>query len=52
MLPEDRVRFDELVYRRGEEPVDHHLKVRQDIERVINPNPTYNIKKISKVEVK
>ncbi|XP_052758536.1 whirlin isoform X6 [Galleria mellonella] len=26
MLPEDRPRFDELVYRRGEEPVDHHLK--------------------------
>ncbi|XP_050563831.1 whirlin isoform X20 [Spodoptera frugiperda] len=26
MLPEDRARFDELVYRRGEEPVDHHIK--------------------------
>lgn len=24
MVPEDRARFDELVYRRGEEPVDHH----------------------------
>lgn len=27
MLPEDRPRFDELVYRRGEEPADHHIKV-------------------------
>ncbi|XP_047986834.1 whirlin isoform X4 [Leguminivora glycinivorella] len=26
MLPEDRPRFDELVYRRGDEPPDHHLK--------------------------
>ncbi|CAG9784255.1 unnamed protein product [Diatraea saccharalis] len=26
MLPEDRPRFDELVYRRGEEPSDHHIK--------------------------
>ncbi|KAL0849412.1 hypothetical protein ABMA28_013707 [Loxostege sticticalis] len=26
MLPEDRPRFDELVYRRGEEPADHHIK--------------------------
>ncbi|XP_049867613.1 whirlin [Pectinophora gossypiella] len=26
MLPDDRPRFDELVYRRGEEPLDHHLK--------------------------
>ncbi|XP_028166710.1 uncharacterized protein LOC114357338 [Ostrinia furnacalis] len=26
MLPEDRPRFDELVYRRGEEAGDHHIK--------------------------
>lgn len=27
LLPEDRLRFDELVYRRGEEQFDHHIKV-------------------------
>lgn len=27
MLPEDRPRFDELVYRRGDELPDHHIKV-------------------------
>ncbi|XP_052758535.1 whirlin isoform X5 [Galleria mellonella] len=38
MLPEDRPRFDELVYRRGEEPVDHHLK--RGSERHMLPSST------------
>ncbi|XP_050563780.1 whirlin isoform X5 [Spodoptera frugiperda] len=38
MLPEDRARFDELVYRRGEEPVDHHIK--RGPERHMLPSST------------
>ncbi|XP_063891371.1 whirlin isoform X5 [Helicoverpa armigera] len=38
MLPEDRARFDELVYRRGEEPVDHHIK--RGSERHMLPSST------------
>ncbi|XP_075992545.1 whirlin protein dyschronic isoform X3 [Anticarsia gemmatalis] len=40
MLPEDRARFDELVYRRGEEPtVEHHLNKRGP-ERHMLPSST------------
>ncbi|XP_063376492.1 whirlin isoform X7 [Cydia fagiglandana] len=38
MLPEDRPRFDELVYRRGDEPPDHHLK--RGAERHMLPSST------------
>ncbi|CAH0602978.1 unnamed protein product [Chrysodeixis includens] len=38
MVPEDRARFDELVYRRGEEAVDHHLK--RGPERHMLPSST------------
>ncbi|KAJ0182003.1 hypothetical protein K1T71_002725 [Dendrolimus kikuchii] len=38
MLPEDRPRFDELVYKRGDEPVDHHIK--RGVERHMLPSST------------
>ncbi|XP_053601242.1 whirlin isoform X7 [Plodia interpunctella] len=38
LLPEDRPRFDELVYRRGEEAGDHHIK--RGGERHILPSST------------
>ncbi|CAB3250281.1 unnamed protein product [Arctia plantaginis] len=40
MLPEDRARFDELVYRRGEEPTVEHHANKRGAERHMLPSST------------